>query len=301
MDTESLRALLAVADTGSFSKAAEELHLTQPAISKRIAQLEQQLGTRLFDRIGRHIALTQAGRLLHTRAEGILRALDDAERAIHDLSGHIGGHLPLATSHHIGLHRLPPVLRAFSERHPAVKLDIDFMDSEAAHGGILHGQLELAVVTLAPDMPAALCAEPIWSDPLSVMVAHSHPLAAQRQSTLEELSRYPAVLPGENTYTGQIVLGMFERAGLPVEVSLHTNYLEIIRMMVSVGLGWSVLPRSMLGRDLQALALPGAVMQRQLGAIWHRNRSLSNAARAFLDCLRQSASEPINANRPRDQ
>ncbi len=285
MDTEALRALVAVAETGSFSLAAERLHLTQPAISKRISVLESQLDTRLFDRIGRHVGLTQAGQLLRERAELILRALDDTTRAIHDLSGQVGGTLALATSHHIGLHRLPPVLRAFSEQYPGVRLNIDFMDSEAAHAGILSGQLELAVVTLAPDTPGALLSEAIWEDPLAVMVAHSHPLAAQRQSTLEELSRYPAVLPGANTYTGQIVLQMFEDAALPVEVSLHTNYLEIIRMMVSVGLGWSVLPRSMLGRDLQALALPGTTLRRQLGVIRHRNRSLSNAATRFVELL----------------
>ena len=81
---------------------------------------------------------------------------------------------------------------------------------------------------------------------------------------------------------------LFEERQLPLEISLHTNYLEIIRMMVSVGLGWSVLPRTMLGRDLQALTLPGMTLRRRLVAIHHHKRSLSNAAQAFLALLRQS-------------
>lgn len=288
MDTEALRAFLAVAEQGSFSLAAQTLHLTQPAVSKRIGSLEEQLGCRLFDRIGRGITLTEAGRLLRERGEWLLREVDGTARAIRDLSGQVGGTLALATSHHVGLHRLPPVLRLFSEHYPEVKLDIDFMDSEAAHQGVLAGRLELAVVTLAPDIPAPLHAERIWDDPLAVMVSHHHPLARQPQVSLPELSHHPAVLPGLNTYTGQIVQTLFEEHHLPLDISLHTNYLEIIRMMVSVGLGWSVLPRSMLGRDLQALSLPGKTLRRQLGAIHHRNRNLSNAAQAFLTLLRQT-------------
>ena len=133
MDTANLDAFLAVAHTGSFSRAAEQLHLTQPAVSKRIASLEQQLGTRLFDRIGKHVHLTEAGRALKPRAELIISLLNDTSRALGNLSSTIQGRLRLATSHHIGLHRLPPVLRRFTKAYPGVELDIQFLDSEIAH------------------------------------------------------------------------------------------------------------------------------------------------------------------------
>lgn len=108
MDLASLNAFIAIAETGSFSEAGERLHLTQPAVSKRIASLEQQLSVRLFDRLGREVSLTEAGRALLPRAYQILNVLDDTRRALSNLSGDISGRLTLATSHHIGLHRLPP-------------------------------------------------------------------------------------------------------------------------------------------------------------------------------------------------
>ncbi|MFZ2320702.1 MAG: LysR family transcriptional regulator, partial [Pseudomonas sp.] len=151
MDLASLNAFIAIAETGSFSLAGERLHLTQPAISKRIAGLEQQLKVRLFDRLGREINLTEAGRALLPRAYQILGVLDDTRRALSNLSGEISGRLTLATSHHIGLHRLPPLLRAFTRAHPQVALDIQFLDSEVAYEEVLHGRAELAVITLAPE------------------------------------------------------------------------------------------------------------------------------------------------------
>lgn len=107
MDLANLNAFIAIAETGSFSGAGERLHLTQPAISKRIAGLEQQLKVRLFDRLGREVGLTEAGRALLPRAYQILNVLDDTRRALTNLTGEVSGRLTLATSHHIGLHRLP--------------------------------------------------------------------------------------------------------------------------------------------------------------------------------------------------
>ena len=150
MDWAGLQAFVAVADHGGFSAAAAQLHLTQPAVSKRIALLEQSLDARLFDRIGRQVLLTEAGRLLLPRARQMLAEAESARRALQDLGEGIGGRLRLVTSHHIGLHRLPPLLRHFSALHPQVPLDLRFMDSEQAWNEVLHGQSELALTTLGP-------------------------------------------------------------------------------------------------------------------------------------------------------
>lgn len=286
MDTDLLRAFLAVAGNESFSLAAERLHLTQPAVSKRVAALEARLGVRLFDRIGRRISLTEGGRRLLPRAQRIVRELEDTERAIRDLSGAVSGPLVIATSHHIGLHRLPPVLRAFSQRYPSVRLAIEFMDSEKAHDAVAQGDYELAVITLAPDgSTPRLESQPVWPDPLSVMVAREHPLAACRRTSVAELGGYPAVLPGTGTYTGQILRQLFDAAGVALETGMSTNYLETLRMLATIGLGWTVLPDSMLTEELVALELPGAQLARQLGYVFHRERTLSNAARAMIELL----------------
>ena len=289
MDTQNLSAFLFVAENRSFSLAAQKLHLTQPAVSKRIALLEDQLGTALFDRIGRNISLTEAGDALLPHARAVQRELEAARQSVRDLSGSVAGQLRLATSHHIGLHRLPPVLSQFSKAYTAVHIDIDFMDSEQAYELIMQGKAELAIVTLAPVREASLVTLPVWIDPLDFMVGAHHPLAQRADLNLTSLSEHPAILPGLNTYTGQIIARLFDRHHLDLRVSMATNYLETIRMMASVGLGWTVLPRSMLDDTLAALPVSDTSIERTLGIVYHRGRSLSRAARAFIDVVQASA------------
>lgn len=285
MDIATLNAFIAIAELGSFSEAAERLHLTQPAVSKRIASLEQQLNVRLFDRLGREVSLTEAGRALLPRAYQILNVLDDTRRALTNLNGEISGRLTLATSHHIGLHRLPPLLRAFTRAHPQVALDIQFLDSEVAYEEVLHGRAELAVITLAPETREPVHAVAVWDDPLDFVAAPEHPLARNGAISLADVAHHPAVFPGGNTFTHHIVRRLFEAQGLTPNIAMSTNYLETIKMMVSIGLAWSVLPRTMLDEQVARLPLPGIQLTRQLGYIRHTERTLSNAARAFINLL----------------
>ncbi|KXJ49287.1 MAG: LysR family transcriptional regulator [Pseudomonadota bacterium] len=285
MDTQALTAFLAVAESGSFSTAAERLFLTQPAVSKRIAQLEQQLGTRLFDRVGRRIRLTEAGEALLPRARQVLLDLEDMSRAISNLTGTVSGTLRIGTSHHIGLHRLPPVLRRFSREYPDVKLDIHFIDSEEAWEAVLHGDLEMGVVTLPPQPDPRLHSQAVWQDPLVFMAAPEHPLARLDRVTLETLTGYSAILPSPVTFTRRIVESLFEEQALTLNISMSTNYLETIHMMVSIGLGWSVLPETMLDDSVVRLNVDTALPVRRLGVVTHPGRSRSNAAGAFLDIL----------------
>ncbi|WP_312928465.1 LysR family transcriptional regulator [Stutzerimonas nitrititolerans] len=285
MDLAGLNAFIAIAETGSFSFAAERLHLTQPAVSKRLAALEAQLDVRLFDRLGREIGLTEAGRALLPRAYQILSVLDDTRRALSNLNGDIGGRLSLATSHHIGLHRLPSLLRTFTRAHPKVSLDIRFLDSEVAYEEVLHGRAELAVITLAPRTAPPVRASTVWDDPLDFVVAPEHPLAQMPDVTLADVAGHPAVFPGGNTFTHHIAQQLFDRAGLRPNIAMSTNYMETIKMMVSIGIAWSVLPRTMLDEQVVRLPLPGVQLARQLGYIFHTERTLSNAAMAFMALL----------------
>jgi DNA-binding transcriptional LysR family regulator len=282
MDIDDLHAFISVARQGSFSTAAEHLHLTQPAVSKRIAALEQRLGTRLFDRIGRRVTLTEAGRHLLERAERILIEVEDTRRAIANLAGEVHGRLSVATSHHIGLHRLPPVLRQFTRRYPEVQLDLRFMDSEAACRAVAQGELELAVATLPAEKPPELVETALWSDPLELVSAANHPLCNKARPTLVQVCEYPAILPAKGTYTRALIERAFDKAGLSLRVSLETNYLETIKMMVSIGLGWSLLPRTLVDRSLRAHHIKNLRIVRRLGVIHHAQRTLSNAARAFV-------------------
>ena len=283
MDVDNLKALVAVAQCGSFSEAAKILHLTQPAVSKRIAALEFELDRPLFDRIGRQIQLTQAGRTLLPRAEIILNQVSEAKRAISDLSGEVRGELKVATSHHLGLHKLPPVLRRFAATYPGVNLQFEFLDSEVALQKVLAGRCELAVVTLSPSPLEQLVYTPLWQDKLAFVCAQQSGLPSTTQ--LSTLSKHPAILPDLNTYTGRLVKLCFDQHNLPLSLSMATNYLETIKMMVSVGLGWSVLPISMVDSNIRILNLPGISLSRTLGIAIHQKRHLSNAAKAFYDAL----------------
>ena len=148
MDITDLETFLAVTELDSFSRAAEQMHVTQPAISKRINALENEMGTRLFDRIGRKITLTEAGQPLANRGKSILLELADIKTSINNLDSVISGPLHIATSHHIGLHRLPTALRHLNQNHPNIELDLKFMDSEQACSAVAQGAIELAIVTL---------------------------------------------------------------------------------------------------------------------------------------------------------
>lgn len=291
MDIPNLTAFVEVADTGSFSTASEHLYLTQPAISKRISALESELDIPLFDRIGRKVTLTEAGNALLARARIILQQVEDSKRAIQNLSGHIGGKLSIGTSHHIGLHRLPPVLRAFTHAYPEVELDLHFMDSEEACNAIEHGELEMGIVTLPLEQAKTLQTYEIWPDPLDIVVNQSHPLAEMKNVTTKHLARYPAILPTRGTYTRQIFEQTMRKHKLELKVGLSTNYLETIKMMVSVGLGWSVLPRSMLNKELTTLSIEGINLKRRLGMVWHSGHTLSNAANAMSAILRYNTNK----------
>lgn len=296
MDTASLTAFLEVARAESFSQAAEALHLTQPAISKRISGLEESLGVELFDRVGRRITLTEAGRALLPRARQLLLELEDMRRMVANLAGPITGTLKVGTSHHIGLHRLPPALRAFSTHYRDVRLDLRFIDSEEAYEAVLSGDLELGIVTLPPVPDDRLIAREVWDDPLAFVAGIEHPLAKQKKVTLADLTQHAAILPSSSTFTRQIASKLFQESGLQLQVSMTTNYLETIKMMASIGLGWSVLPASMAAPDtsgeLKILKINGIDLRRSLGVVYHPRRTLSRAAQAMLDLLLPSTKQP---------
>lgn len=289
MDLSDLETFVAVAECRSFSRAAERLHLTQPAVSKRIQALEARLDTVLLDRIGKRVELTHGGRLLLPRARSLLDGMADTRRLLKNLNDRVTGALRVATSHHIGLHRLAPVLKAFSQRYGDVRLDIRFEDSEAAHDLVRRGESELAVVTLDPAGCTGLTALPLWKDPLAFLTARDHPLARRGALSLPELAEHPAILPGPATYTGRIIAERFAERGIVLRSQLATNYLETIRMLTGIGLGWSVLPASMITAALREIPTDTAPMGRMLGCVCHPDRTRSNAAQAFLDVLEEFA------------
>lgn len=280
LESQDLKVFISVAKHLSFSKAGEELYLTQPAISKRIASLEEQLGKPLFERFRRKVLLTEAGELLLPQAKQILNSIEEASKQIKDLGSTVEGKLSIAFSHHIGLHRLPPYLKQYRQLYPEVSLDIQFVDSDAGYQKVLEAEVELAVITLKPGEEALIESTMLWKDPLAFVCSFEHELHLCDGVTLQRLSELEAILPSPEMETRKVIDSLFASQNLEPMVSMDTNYLETIKTMVSIGLGWSVLPRTMTD-GLEVIHVPDTYLERKLGVIQHRGRVLSRAAKAF--------------------
>lgn len=299
MDISTLHAFIAVARYQSFSKASESLFITQPAISKRVAALEIELGTQLFNRIARQISLTDAGKQLLPKAQEVVNQAEDMQRYASNLKHDISGDLSVAIAHHVGLHRMPPILKQFNQRHPKVKLDIRFEDSDKAFMGVQQGDIEFAVITLPSVLPDRLIKQVIWQDDLNFVVGVDHPLVNSglkrhkaedlikqsaptsperlKQVSLKMLSEYPCVLTSQDTETHQIIHRKFQQQGLELDVQMQTNNLETLKMLTAAGLGWSVLPKTMNDDSIIVLNTQES-LSRELGLVIHNKRTLSKAA-----------------------
>lgn len=286
MQIPQINAFLAVAELESFSLAAEKLHITQPAVSKRIQQLELSIKANLFDRIGKRSILTPNGLAFKPHAERILQELKTFRSGLTRQQVEPSGMLTLATSHHIGLHRLPPILREFKIRYPQVDLDLHFMDSEDACAAIGANEIEIAVVTLPELADDKLQLEPIWVDQLVVVLAADHALARNKKIEAAQLIEYPAILPSMGTFTRKIINGIFASHQQQLKIILETNYLETIKVMVSANLGWSILPQSMVDASITSHRMSGLAIHRPLGIVTRKNRTLSLSSEVMIDLLR---------------
>ena len=294
MQISQINAFLAVAEFESFSLAAEKLHITQPAVSKRIRQLENNMKVELFDRIGKRSILTPNGKAFKPHAERILQELISYRSSLSRQLGTPSGSLMLATSHHIGLHRLPQVLRDYKIRYPQVDLDLHFMDSEDACAAIAANQLELAVVTLPETPDERLDCEAIWIDRLVVVMASDHPLAAKADILPSQLLDHGAILPSIGTFTRKIINNLFAEHNEQLGIILETNYLETIKVMVSANLGWSILPQNMVDASLVGKRLSGLDARRPLGIVTRKHRTLSLCSTAMVDLLRAGRIPPAD-------
>ena len=280
MDISALHAFIAVARYQSFSHASEKLFVTQPAISKRVAALEEELGTQLFNRIARQVSLTEAGKQLLPKAQEVVSQAEDMQRFASNLNDDISGDLSVAIAHHVGLHRMPPILKAFNEMHPKVKLNIRFEDSDKAFMGVEQGDIEFAVITLPSVLPEKLIKQVIWQDDLNIVVGNDHALAeslTSKEISLQELASYPCVLTSQDTETHQIIYREFKQQNLEFDVQMQTNNLETLKMLTAAGIGWSVLPKTMNDASITVLNTHVS-LTRELGLVIHSKRTLSKAA-----------------------
>lgn len=293
MEFIQLQAFLSVAEKRSFSAAANALSITQPAVSKRIQALEEQLKRPLFDRMAKGATLTPAGHALLSPARRVLAEVANCKAELRSLDGKVSGSLTLGTSHHIGLRHLPTLLRHYINTYPEVQVDLQLSQSEDAFARVIDNQLELAVITLPTTPTAGVVAVCLWPDPLVFSASHDHPLAEQRQVTPAELVQHTALLPTPGTATRRLLEEQLQPHAQSLGQVLETNYLETNKGLAEAGLGWALLPASMLGDKLKALPVTGLKLCRELGVVRREGRTLSTAALAMLAMLHQPPSDKI--------
>jgi len=262
VEITQIQAFVTVAEQGSFSLAAEALHITQPAVSKRISALESSLDKQLFDRLPKKLVLTPAGEALLPRARRVLVEVAHCRSELLSLDGQLSGPLALGTSFHIGQRRLPKLLRHYIDSHPNVRVDLQLTESENALNQVLDHSLELAVITLPSQAPAGIICEHLWTDKLVLCASIDHPLA--------QLPDVSAAVLCE--HLGQV---------------LEINYLETNKGLVEAGLGWTLLPKNMMSDALCELPVEHINLQRELGVVRLAGKSQSSAATAMLELLLQ--------------
>lgn len=282
MNIAAFEAFVKVMETGAISTAADQLFITQPAVTKRIQTLEQFFGVTLFEAAGRGIQPTHAAHILLPKVKLWLNELTGIQHTASHEHDKVQGRLRLGTSHHIGLHHLAPHLKQYAQQYPLVNLDVRFVDSEQAHEQVLAGDLDVAFLTLPPQCDERLKYLTLWEDPLIFVIAPFHPLAKMKNLQLKDLIDYPSLLPSAKTYTSQITLSAFAQQGLKPKINMRNNPLESIRMLATIGLGWSVLPKTMLDEDLHRLDI-NLELKRELGMVWHPERVQSKALYALIN------------------
>jgi len=286
MELWQLEVFMAVASERSFSRAGDKLGRTQPAISSAVKLLEEELGERLFDRVGKTVRLTAAGELLGDYGRRLLRLRDEAVQAVGELRGLARGTLRLGANETTCLYVLPDVLAKFKSAHPHVQIDIQRAITRTITERVKEGGLDIGIVTL-PIKEPRLETMTIHRDELSLIVGPSHRLAERKSVKMRDLEDEPFILHKVGTTTRERLIKHFGEDGVKMKVTMELASIETIKRFVSIGLGISIVPRLCIRKEieegaLRSLVIRDARFQRKLGLIYHRERHLSQAARAFL-------------------
>ncbi|MBZ5563977.1 MAG: LysR family transcriptional regulator [Acidobacteriia bacterium] len=295
MDYDQLASFLEVAKLQSFSRAAEKLFRTQPAISAQVRLLEQECGEKLFDRSGKKVLLTPAGEILCRYAEKLLGMQKEALQAIAELNQTPRGKLYIGANEATCLYVLPRTFARFKHLYPLVQISIYRNFSHKILQKVQEGAVDLGIVTL-PQTMNNMEVIPVFRDEVQVVVPKNHPLAKNRSVTVEQMSQHPLILP-KTGHTRVVIDRLLREFRDHLQISMELASVETIKKFVGAGLGISLISRTYAQPEVTAgllklIPLDGQKIYRELGLVYRRDRYLSLPAKVFIDVVRESTKAP---------
>lgn len=294
MELSQLEVLVAVAQEKGFSRAAERLHRTQPAVSQAVRRLEDELGKRVFDRSSKDGTLTDAGKVLYGYALQMLNLRRDAGLAIQELGELHRGKVVIAANEYTVVHLLP-LIAEYRALHPNVKIEVKRSLASEIPSELLRRDAELGLLTYRPAQPG-LTSVAVARDELALIVAPDHRLARRSEVSIRELGAECFLAHNVRSPYRERVLQSFARCRTPLHIVIELPTLEAIKRLVEQGLGVALMPRrvaqaEIARRELMALTVREMRFERTIHAVYRGNGDLSEAARAFLSTARARAEQ----------
>ena len=301
MDLDQLHTFLEIVRLKSFSKAAQTCFRTQPAISAQVRQLEQELGTTLFDRLGTRISLTPAGRIFAEYAEQILDLRRRAQDMINELDKMPRGEIVIAANEATCIYVLPEVFSRFKEAFPNVQLHVDRSYGARVVDAVVDNQADFGIAQL-PIQEKKLQVVKIHSDEIKLLMPPDHPLASRAMATPLDLVGWPLLLPKSGTTRSRLNTWL-EMVEDQIQVSMELDSTEMIKRFVMAGLGLSFLAGSNCKEEirdgkLKAINLGPETLVRRLGLIYRKDKALSKAALGFIQVTLDQASSQVDPAAP---
>ncbi len=286
MDIQALRYFVEVARKQGFTRASESLHVTQPAISKMVRALEEELGTPLLVRERRRVTLTDAGRLVLERAQGVLDALRGIEEEVVELASLRRGRLRIGMPPIVGVAFFPPLLAEFHDAHPGIVLELREEGSHHIEALVLERELDVGAVVLPTD-EKAFGTMPFVHDVLHAVLHPSHPLARRKTIALGELEGTPFVLYRPEFALHGHILEACRRAGFTPHVASESSHWDFIVAMVAADIGVALLPQTICLQldpaQVRTIPMTEPIIPWDVALIWRRDRQLPPATRAWLE------------------
>lgn len=285
IELRQLKYFMTVCQELHFTKAAEKLNISQPSLSQQISNLETYVGMPLFDRIGRNIALTEAGKILRKHSQNIFHELEQAEMAIKDLNGLRRGQLKIGSLLTCMNYLFPPVMLKFKRLYPDVKLSILGMRAEKIKQSLLENKLDLGV-TFLPEKNEQLEAIPLATEELSLALPTGHPLMHMETVDLETIGEIATVLLPKSYFLRELIEAYCLQVGIKLQPAIEMTTLESLMIMVEKGTGATILPKSYLdfvaNENIVVRPLTNPIPKREIGFVYRKDKFMCAATKVFI-------------------